>query len=113
MLYHNCVVKIEELSGASNNKAFTSLTARTKALIQQASNDLLILYPEIPISASYSLTVVDNSITRIKPGSKVTILYADTSGHSVNDVFITQGEMRKTRILGNIIFNGLIVKQNT
>lgn len=102
----NVVITIQTITGASNDKDFTSRDTLVRAFIAPASTETLALYPDVPSGKLYEYQVIDE-VASIPPGSKLLVTDDLNSVFSISDSFLTVGESRLFKRLGRTNQTGL------
>lgn len=109
MIAHNCYITINKLSGTEKNKGFTQLATNVPALIKPAGNDTIALQG-VPVGVGYSLNVYSDTLDQIPAESEVIVTDVENSGLTINDKFQVRDAVRKTRMIGHVVFMGFLVK---
>jgi len=110
-MIYNCVVSLRSITGASNNKSQAAAVTGIRGLIIPASNEVLMMYPEIPVGQTFSYNFIDNGIT-ISPETEIKVTDAFNPELAINDIFIVSGVVRKSRIGCQILLSGICVRKD-
>ncbi len=108
-MLHNSVATIKAYTGSSNNKTLTTVASSVRMLISPVSNDILALYPDLPIGTSYSFAFYDDLIN-VPTGAEITITDSENSESAVNDKFVVHNAVRKQKVAGRILHSGVCIK---
>lgn len=108
----NCVVSIKNMSGTKDSKSLSSLGTGIRALILPASNEILALYPDLPIGQTFSYTIISDSIGTILPEAEITVTDAMIGELAVNDTYIVRGDNRKNKVAGQTYHTGVCVRKD-
>lgn len=112
-MLENVVIKIENLDGTASSKERAVLIDEVKAIITPASNEILALYPDFPMGQTFTFTVnADYLDARIKSEAKLTVVNEMNSQFELNDVFVVNGYVQKSKILENVIYSGVCILQD-
>lgn len=101
------LAKIEELTGTSTNKEYTQTHTDLRILIIPASNESVAFFSEMPSGQPYQFTIISDTVPNLKEQSRITVTDAQVSDFTVNDVFITIGDTKRTRLGGKFYLTGM------
>ena len=110
-MIYNCIVKLTGMGGTSDDKKKQTAITDVRCYLTPASNDVLVMYPELPIGQSFSFLFVNDSIT-IEPETQIKVTDAFSSELTVNDTYIVSGVPKKNKIGGQIILSGVAVRKD-
>ena len=110
-MIYNCAVSLTSISGASSNKTQGTPTTLVRAYIAPASNEVLVMYPELPIGQSFTFNFVDDSIT-VVPETEIKITNAFSGELAVNQIFVVSGVPKKNKLAGQIFISGVCVRKD-
>lgn len=108
MIKHNCIIKIQRLTGDENNKTYQDLALNVRALIEPTSYEMAAMY-ETPVGQSFDFIIMDQ-IDWVKPADKIIITDKETSPLNNNDELIVSGNALKSYVLGHIFNRGVAIK---
>lgn len=110
-MIYNCVVSLKSITGASSSKTQGTAVTGIRAYITPASNDVLVMYPELPVGQSFSYLFVNDAIA-VSPETEIKVTDAFSSELVVNDTFIVSGVAKKNKVGGQIILSGVCVRKD-
>jgi hypothetical protein len=111
-MYANCQVTIKNIAGDQNSKSQVTQLTGINALILPASDQVLALYPSLPIGQSFSVVVMTDAITSLPTESELSITDAMQSELIVGQKFVVKDEARKNKVNGQYIFTATAVRMS-
>jgi hypothetical protein len=109
-MFANCQVTIKNISGNQNSKSLVTQLTAVNALILPASDQVLALYPNLPIGQTFSLVVMTDGITSLPTESELSITDAMQSELVIGQKFSVKDEARKNKVNGQFIFTAMAVR---
>jgi hypothetical protein len=98
---HYILVKTGNVSSFDDGNTFS-------CLIFQLDETVAPLYPDVNVESSFRcITNYEN----IKAGDKLVIVDSNNSEFNNNDSFIVYKDFVKSKIIGNVIYSGIIIKE--
>jgi hypothetical protein len=107
---HNCIVSLSKLSGNASEKKFASLATSVRATILPASNELVSMYPDVPIGQSYLVVINSNALTELPAETEILVTDAEGGALAINDKFQVREVTRKQKVMGNTLWTCFAVK---
>lgn len=104
------IVDIYQLAGANTNKAYTKTNSSVKSWIIPASNDTVALYDGMGSGQLFSFRIISSDISNLKQQSKLQVVDSQISGFEVKNVFITIGDTKRQRVMGQFYLTGTCYK---
>lgn len=111
MNLYNVLATISKITGDATSKAYSTIATGVRVLITPATMETLAVYPDIPVGQSYNFTIFTNDIATIPPESTITVTTSNTGEITVSDQFVTRGNIKKQKLLEQIVLSGVCVKQ--
>lgn len=105
----NVICTIKKFTGTSSNRTLVTLATELRLLLVPVSNEILMLHPDLPVGSSFSFTLLDDGIT-IPPESEIDVTGAEQSGFTTSDKFTVRDTVKKERVMGRMLHNGICVK---
>ena len=109
-MYCNCQVTIKTISGDQTSKTQVTQVTGVNALILPASDQVLALYPQLPVGQSYTVALMTDAISVLPTESELSITDAMQSELSVGQKFLVKDEARKNKVGGQFIFTANVIK---
>lgn len=106
---YNCVISLKTISGEATDKKQGTAVTGVNALILPTSNDVLMMYPELPVGNTFSYLILGSTV--IKPETELKITSSINGELTVNDIFIVSGVCKINKIGGQFYRSGVCVKK--
>lgn len=110
-MIYNCVVSLKSITGNADNKSQGTAVTAVRAYLTPATNDVLVIYPELPVGQTFSFLFVNDAIT-ISPETEIKVTDAFDTTLAINDIFIVSGVVKKNKIGGQVILSGVCVRKD-
>lgn len=109
-MYANCQVTIKSMVGNESNKSLATQIIEVNALILPASEQIVALYPDIPIGQAFTIACMTDQLPSLLAESEITVTDPLHSELGVNQRFIVKYEARKNKVGGQFVFTANLVK---
>jgi hypothetical protein len=98
---HYILVKTGNVSSFNEGNTFG-------CLFFQLDETIAPLYPDVNIESSFRCISYNENI---KAGDKLVIVDSNNSEFNNNDSFVVYSDFVKSKIIGNVIYSGIIIKE--
>lgn len=107
----NCVVSLKTITGTADSKTQGTAVTGVRAFLAPASNEVLVMYPDLPIGQSFSFLFVGDATT-VSPETEIKVTDAFDATLANNDIFIVSGVPKKNKVGGQVFLSGVCVRKD-